>query len=91
MQNQTEICSLTLQDRKCLSLTCVDSVDSFSEQNIKLQVRGEKVLVSGENIKITSFNKATGLLCADGLFTTIKYLGKSTPLIKKLLKWNLLR
>lgn len=86
MQNHTEICTLTLQDRKLLSLTCVDSVDGFTEQNIKLQIRGEKVLVIGENIKITSFNKATGLLCADGLFTTIKYLGKSTPLLKKLLK-----
>ena len=86
MQNQTEISTLTLQDRKILSLTCVDSVDGFTEQNIKLQIRGEKVIVCGENIKITSFNKSTGNLCAEGTFSLVKYLGKSTPLIKKLLK-----
>lgn len=85
-QNVIETDSLVLDGRKKLSMTCVDTVDGFSEQSLKLTVKGNKVLVSGENIKITSFNKNTGNLTAEGEFAQIKYGTQKTPIVKRLFK-----
>ncbi len=77
---------LCLESRKMLSLTAVQTVDGFTEQCLKLTVNGNKVIVSGENIKITAFNKSTGNLLAEGLFTNIKFSGEKQPLVKRLFK-----
>lgn len=86
MLNQTETSMLNLEGRNRLNLTCVDAVDGFSEQNLKLTVKGDKTLILGDNIKITAYNKATGVLSAEGNFNEIKFMGKKVPLIKKFLK-----
>lgn len=76
----------TLESRKKLTITGVDSVDGFSEQILKLSVNGEKLCVGGTNIKITSYNKANGNLSAEGDFFEIKYAQKKEGLLKKVLK-----
>lgn len=87
MQNNViETDKLNLDGRKKLSMTGVETVDGFSEQCVKLTVSGNKVLIGGENIKITAFNKATGNLSAEGLFCEIKYNHKKVPIIKRLFK-----
>ncbi len=85
-QSVIETDSLVLEGRKKLSMTCVEAVDGFSEQSLKLTVKGNKVAVFGENIKITAYNKNTGSLSAEGDFTEIKYNLKKQPLIKRLFK-----
>ena len=82
--NETD--KLILDGRKKLQMTGVDAVEGFSDRMLKLSVSGSKVLINGENIKITAFNKATGNLTADGNFTEIKYNFKKAPLIKRLFK-----
>ena len=82
--NETD--KLILDGRKKLQMTGVDAVEGFSDRMLKLSVSGSKVLINGENIKITAFNKATGNLAADGNFTEIKYNFKKAPLIKRLFK-----
>ena len=77
---------LIIECRKQLTLTGVDSVDGFSEQTLNLTVSGVKVKIGGENIKIVSFNKSTGLLVADGVFNEIKYNVKKVPIVKRLFK-----
>ena len=77
---------LTLDARKKLSMTGVINVDGFSETSLKLSLEKTKVLIIGENIKITSYNKDTGNLTADGDFLEIKYNHKKVPLMKKLFK-----
>lgn len=86
MQNQNEVHKLELDSQKRLSLSGVDSVDGFSEQILNLTVCGTKMRVSGNNIKITAYNKSTKLLSADGDFNEIKYLVKKAPLMKKIFK-----
>ena len=87
MQQQgLEIDKLVLDGRKRLSMTGVDAVDGFSNEYLKLSVYGSKFNVVGENIKITSYNKATGSLTADGNFFEIKYNKKKAPLIKRIFK-----
>ncbi len=84
--NQTEIDKVLIEGRKKLSMTGVDSVDGFTEQMLNLTVNGSKVKVSGENIKITAYNKEQGILNAEGVFNEIKYNAKKVPLVKRLFK-----
>ena len=77
---------LELTCRKKLSMSGVESVDGFTEQILNLTVAGNKVRIIGEGIKITAFNNGTGMLCADGVFTEIRYMHKSAPLFKRLFK-----
>lgn len=81
-----EVQKLTLEDKKHLTLSRVEAVDGFSEQCLKLTVSGCKVIILGNNIKITSFNKQTGNLSADGDIFEIKYSHKNQPIIKRLFK-----
>ena len=82
--NQVE--SIILEHQKKLNMTMVESVDAYSDQNLKLVVGGKKVTVLGEGIKIVSYNKASGVLVADGLFSEIKYQRKKQPIIKRIFK-----
>ena len=85
-KNETRESMLTLENRKKLSLGGVDSVEGYGPQYIKLTSGGIKMTVLGNNIKITSFNKSSGTLTADGVFSEIKYLGKSVPFLKRVFK-----
>ncbi len=85
-QSVVETDNLVLDGRNKLTMTCVEAVDAFSEQTLKLTVKGNKVTIFGENIKITAYNKNTGNLNAEGDFIEIKYNAKKQPLIKRLFK-----
>ncbi len=86
MQNQVNTDKLELMGRKKLAMSGVEAVDGFSEQVLNLTVSGVKVRISGEKIKITAYNKASGTLMADGTFNEIKYNAKKTPFFKRVFK-----
>ena len=86
MENQLNNDKLEIIGRKRLAMCGVEAVDGFSEQALNLTVSGVKVKITGEKIKITAFNKATGTLTADGIFNEIKYNAKKTPLLKRIFK-----
>ena len=86
MQNLSEIDKITIEGRKKLNMTCVSSVDGFSENVLKLTVLDSKITINGENIKITAFNKDSGNLIAEGVFNEIKYNFKKPSFIKRVLK-----
>ena len=81
-----QVVTLLLEERKKLTMNGVSSVDGFAEQYVKLTVAGSKVLVTGEKLKVVSFNKSTGALIVDGLVNEIKYLAKKQPLYKRIFK-----
>lgn len=78
--------SLTLEYQKKLTVTGVESVDGFTDQSLKLTVSGKKMIIIGEGIKISAFNKNTGVLEADGVFNEIKYVTKQQPILKRIFK-----
>ncbi|MBQ6980212.1 MAG: YabP/YqfC family sporulation protein [Clostridia bacterium] len=86
MENQLNNDKLEIIGRKRLAMSGVEAVDGFSEQVLNLTVLGNKVKITGEKIKITAFNKATGTLMADGVFNEIKYNAKKVPLLKRIFK-----
>ena len=44
------------------------------------------MIISGEGIKISAFNKASGNLTAEGNFTNIKFGGEKTKFVKRIFK-----
>lgn len=86
MQQIIEADKLVLEGRKRLSMTGVKKVDGFSETYLKLTVGESRVVVSGEAIKITSFNESNGNLIAEGSFFEIKYDVKKKPILKRIFK-----
>jgi len=86
MDNQILNSSLNLENRKRLTLTGVSFVDEFSERFIKLTVGLDKLLITGEGLKITAFNKANGNFTCDGRINEIKFTGKKQPIFKRIFK-----
>ncbi len=70
--------SVTIEQRKNLTVTAVESVVAFSEVKILLSlVGGEKMTVMGSELKITGFSKTNGTFVAEGTVVGISYGGKS--------------
>ena len=86
MNNVIESYKLILENRKKLNMTNVSSVDSYSEQVLKLSVRDSKVIINGEKLKIEAYNKSSGNLIVDGTINEIRFNVNKPPLVKRLFK-----
>ncbi len=73
---------LTVEQGKKISLTCVESVDSFSESEIRLRVGGQRVVIAGVGLKVLVFSQGNGNFAASGSVSSVKYGSK--PLAKLL-------
>jgi hypothetical protein len=68
---------LTIEQRKSVRLSGVDSVLSFSGTKITLKLAdGTSVYVAGTDLKITAFSKESGNFCAVGSIVGVSYGGK---------------
>ena len=69
--------SITIEQRKSVLVTAVESVTAFSEIKIVLVlVGGERLHIAGNNLKITSFSKSSGSFMAEGEVNGVSYGGK---------------
>lgn len=82
MENQSV---LTVEQKRKITLTCVESVDAFSEEKILLSVGGQRVTIEGNHLKVLSFSQGSGSFSASGEVRLIKY-GGSKPKISNLFK-----
>lgn len=70
--------SVTIEQRKNLTVSAVESVVAFSEVKIILSLfDGERMNVVGSGLKITGFSKTNGTFVAEGSITSVSYGGKS--------------
>ena len=70
--------SVSIEQRKKLSVSGVESVAAFSEVKIVLALGGgERMQVAGSGLKITGFSKASGQFTAEGTILGVSYGGKS--------------
>jgi len=77
--------SVLIEQKKSITINGVESVVAFSETKILLALLdGERMNVTGSNLKITGFSKTSGTFTAEGLIVGIAYGGKS--LVSKLFK-----
>lgn len=69
---------VTIEQRKNITVTAVESVIAFSEVKITLALlSGDKLHVVGTGLKISGFSKTVGTFAAEGCITGISYGGKS--------------
>ena len=74
---ETTIHSVTIEQKKSIEVKGVESVLAFSENKITLQITGgEKMFVSGAELKISGFLKSSGTFSASGKIFGISYGGK---------------
>ncbi|MBQ8658748.1 MAG: hypothetical protein IJ506_06400 [Clostridia bacterium] len=77
MQETTTTHSVTLEQRKNIAVSGVESVIAFSESKITLAlIGGEKMHCSGAELKITGFSKTNGTFTASGKIFGVSYGGK---------------
>lgn len=83
---QTEQHLLSVENCKRVTATGIDSVDSFSATQLVLSYGGGRIVVTGSEMKITSFSKTNGQFSASGIITGVKYSGKAANLKQRLFK-----
>ena len=77
MQETTQH-TLTIEQKKRISVTSVESVSAFSEVKIVLSLLGgERMYIVGTHLKITAFSKSNATFTAEGSVTGVSYGGKS--------------
>lgn len=77
---------LSIENCKRITATGIQSVDAFSSTQLVLSYSGGRIVVSGSEMKITSFSKTNGQFSASGTISGVKYAGKATNLRQKLFK-----
>lgn len=86
MQNETVQSVLTIEQQKKLTMTGVNSVDSFSDTTIVLTVNGKRVQITGSGLKVTAFNQGSGNFAAIGEVNGVKFGGAKGKALQKLFK-----
>ncbi|MBQ7164444.1 MAG: YabP/YqfC family sporulation protein [Clostridia bacterium] len=84
MENGLQI--LSLEERKRLTLTCVQAVDSFTEEKIRLKVKTGSLVVTGEKLKINAFSESTGAFSCEGIINSLSFAEKKENLVKRIFR-----
>ena len=83
--------TLTLTNRKYLTITGVDKVISVKPELLQLKSVAGNILISGQNIEVTKLDVEQHSITLAGKFDNIKYIENTkTPLLKKIFKWYFL-
>ena len=77
-----------LDNHSLLSVTGVKGVPTFSDKEIKVMLKDENMLVSGQNLEIKLLDLDRGNLVATGFVTGLKYSSGNveTGVLKRLFK-----
>ena len=77
-----------LDNHSLLSVTGVKGVPTFSDKEIKVMLKDENMLVSGQNLEIKLLDLERGNLVATGFVTGLKYSSGNveTGVLKRLFK-----
>ncbi len=71
--NVTKNHTLTLTDNRRLALSGVESVISFNEKEIVIQLSGQKLLISGQDLSVGKLDVTGGNASIDGLILSVRY------------------
>ena len=79
--------SLTLTNRKYLTITGVDKVISIKPELLQLKSVAGNILIAGQNIEVTKLDLEQHTVTLTGKFDNIRYIENTkTPLLKKIFK-----
>ncbi len=78
--------ALTIEQQKKLTATAIESVDSFSDRQMVLSCKENRIVIVGEGLKILQFSKTSGAFSAVGQINSVKYTAKGINFAKKIFK-----
>ena len=79
--------NVCLDNKRAGKITNVSEVKNFSENEIKLKLKDGTLLnILGANLRIVSFDNASGILNFVGVIQGLKYQEKSEKFLKKVFK-----
>lgn len=64
---------VTIEDREKITITSVEDIDSFNENEVIFLTGAGMMTVLGEDLHINKLNLEEGLLVIDGLIQTVDY------------------
>lgn len=82
--DETRLMTALIEQQKKITVTGVESVDSFSPQQITITLEGGRAQISGEGLKITDFSKTSGKFAAVGEIAGVRFFKKKEKLGKRL-------
>lgn len=65
--------SVSIDDRKRISITGVTDVGSFHEEQLELFTSYGELIIRGENLQVISLSLEKGELCAEGVISSFSY------------------
>lgn len=68
--------NIIIEDRRLLSLSGVEQVDSFNDNTIVLSTVKGRLSVKGEELNVSKLNLDDGKVEIDGLINSLTYLSK---------------
>ncbi len=86
MEQQSEGHIVSVENRKKITATQIDAVESFSPTQLVLSFAGGRIVVSGSEMKITSFSRSGGTFSASGTINSVKYVARGMNLKQRLFK-----
>ena len=79
--------TLTLDNRKHLSMTGIDKVISIKPELLQVKSFLGDIVITGQNIEVTKLDLDQHTISLNGKFDSIKYVeNNKTPLLKKIFK-----
>lgn len=78
--------TLTLVDRKILSISGVENVKDVSSNLINLSAMGQNMSICGKNMEIVKLDVENGILKVEGIIDSIKYDAKKEKFLKRFFK-----
>lgn len=78
--------SLSLENRKKIVMTGIESVESFNEKEIFLKLSDGVLSITGSNLNVEKLNVEDGNLTVLGEINGIKYSAKKASFIGKIFK-----
>jgi len=80
-ENKDKLCNIIIESRNKISISGVEDVDSFDEDNITLYTSLGALMINGRDFHINKLNVDTGELIIEGEFDSCRfddgYNGKS--------------
>lgn len=77
---------ITLTNRQTLNILGVTKVSGVSPNEVILEIDGDRLLVTGENMEVQTLDVENKVLTILGKINSMKFLGAKLPLLKRIFK-----
>lgn len=77
---------ITLTNRQTLNILGVTKVSGVSPNEVMLEIDGDRLLVTGENMEVQTLDVENKVLTILGKINSMKFLGAKVPLLKRIFK-----